>query len=72
VVNPVSRKAPAAGDCYKPRTEPIVLHRWQSLTCWGPNAASWWADLNCPTARAGWLTGGWPSEPQGANRGRLL
>jgi len=25
--NPVSRWAQAAGDCYRPRTESIVLHR---------------------------------------------
>ena len=53
--------AQAAGDGYRSRTESIVLHRRKLLACSGPNAASWWAELNRPTAGAGWLT----CEPSG-------
>ena len=51
--------AQAAGDGYRSRTESIVLHRRKLLACSCPNAASWRAELNRPTAGVGWLT----SEP---------
>jgi hypothetical protein len=35
----------------------------KSLACCCPNAASWRADSNRPTAGAGWLTGDAPCEP---------
>ena len=44
----------------------------QSLACWGPNAASWRAELNRPTAGAGWLTGDETREPLGPSRWRSL